>query len=398
MFSRTSNFLSNLILARYGGPAVLGIYSATLSSAIAVVSPVLWSLSTSATLEAGRTSDQNARRAIIAAHVGWALLIAVASSGVFLILQHGGHAGGLDAPPSAALATLAGLSVVICMLVTTVLQGALQGMGAHKPFAARLIAVSFVSVVLAFPAVIVLGISGALATLSVQYVLLAATLVRLGRPSFREREQVRRAFATAKEQLICCVPNILATLVAAGASWLTSIYFVGRSHGLAGVGVCAVGSSWLTITMMPATAWGSLSLRVLSDARASSPEDFRSAVRQILMKDMLVTLAVASVVFLCAAPLSRLYGMTHTPLPTILRVNLVTAVVMAATQTFERAMFCLEQQRVWMRAQVFGSLCMLAVARWLIPLRLEYVAVAMLCGFSGTAVACAVLARRGRWL
>lgn len=384
MFSRTSNFLSNLILARYGGPAVLGTYSVTLGTATTVTAPLLWALSTSATLGARGAPDDLARRAVIAAHVYWALLIACVSSVAFLLLHAGTDLGG-GGTPHATLAMLTGLLVVVSMLVTAVLQAALHGNGVYKPVAKRLVVVAAACVLVVIPAVLVLGLVGALLTLGFQYALLPIALVHLARPSTRERERVREAFRAATRQLIQGLPNLLATLIAAGSYWLTMIFLVHRSHGIAGVGVLAVGSSWLTLEMMAVTAWGGLSLRILSEAQASSPSAFRSAVGRVLRKDVSCTMAIAAVVFLCATPLSRLYGMADTPLPTILRINSVTALIMAGTQVFERSMFCLGQQRLWLRARAIGSLSMLALAHWLVPMRLEYAAVALFCGHCGTA-------------
>ena len=395
LFSRVSNFLSNLILARYGGPAVLGIYSVTLSTATTVASPLLWSLSTSATLETRSAPDEPARRAAIAAHVCWALLIACGSSVGFLILESGAGLDGEDAP-HAALRMLTGLVVVVGMLVTAVLQAALYGNGVYKPIARRLTAVSFVCVLVAMPAVLMLGLAGALLALGFQYLLFPVALAHLARPSMRERERVSEAFRAATRQMVRGLLNLLATFVAAGAYWLTMIFFVNRSHGIAGIGVLAVGTSWLTIEMMAVTAWGGLTLRVLSEAQATSPSAFRSASRRVLMKDVSSTMAIASVVFLCAAPLSSLYGMADTPLPTILRVNSVTALVMSGMQVFERSMFCLGQQKLWLHARVIGSLCMVALAQWLIPMRLEYAAVALFCGHCATATICVFYLSRDR--
>jgi len=395
MFSRISNFLCNVILARYGGPAVLGTYSATLGTATATVSPLVWSLSTSATLGTRGAPDEPTQRAVIAAHVYWALLIACGSSAGFLILQAGADVGGVGAP-HAALSMLIGLVVVVSMLVTAVLQAALHGLGVYKPVARRLIAVSVACVLVAIPAVLALGLAGALLTLGFQYALLPIALAYLARPSARERARVRAAFRAATRQLVQSLPNLAATLIAAAAYWLTMIFLFHRSHGVAGIGVQAVGTSWLTIEMMPVAAWGGLSLRVLSEARATSPAAFRSAIRRILWKDVTFTLAIASLVFLCAAPLSSLYGMADTPLPTILRINSVTALVMAATQAFERSMFCAGQQKPWLRARAIGSLCMLALAWWLVPMRLEHAAIALLCGYCTTAAICVFYLLRGR--
>jgi hypothetical protein len=291
---------------------------------------------------------------------------------------------------------LTGPLVVVSMLVTPVLQGGLYGNGVYKPVARQLVTVSFVCVLVTIPAVLMLGLTGALLALSFQYLLLPAALVRLARPSMRERERVSEAFRAATRQMVRSLPNLFATLVSTGAYWLTMIFLVNRSHGIAGIGVLAVGASWLTIEMMPVTAWGGLSLRVLSEAQATSPSAFRSAIRRVLLKDVSFTMVIASVIFLCAVPLSSLYGMADTPLPTILRVNSVTALVMSGTQLFERSMFCSGQQRMWLRARVTGSLGMLVLAGWLIPMRLEYAAVALFCGHCTTAALCVFYLSPGR--
>lgn len=389
VFSRIGFFFSNLILARYGGPAVFGTYSAILGTATSVVSPAQWALSTSATLETRSAPDDGARRAVIAAHVQWALRLAIVASAAFLILQFGTHL--LDTGGSHdVLATAAGLVTVLGMLVATVLQGAMYGMGVFKPVASRLIAVALISAAVAVPAVFELHLVGALAALIFQYALLPAALVHLAKPSARDRARVAEALAAARRQLIRSVPNILAILTSSAASWLTTIYLVERSQGAAGVGIFAVGLSWLTIQMLGVTAWGGLTMRILGEAHATSPQAFRSAIRRVLVKDMSFTLGIGGIIFLCAVPLARLYGMGNTCLPTILRVDVFTGVVMAATQVYERSMFCVGEQASWMRARVFGGLFMLGLARWLLPRGLEYGAIAMFFGFLATALMCEV--------
>jgi O-antigen/teichoic acid export membrane protein len=215
LFSRFSNFLSNLILARYGGPATLGAFSAIHGTATTAVSPLLWSLSSSATLEARSAPDESARRAAVAAHVYWALLIACGSCVGFLILESGAGLDG-EGASHAALRVLTGLVVVVSMLVTAVLQAALYGGGVYKPVARRLVAVSFICVLVVIPAVLVHGLAGALLALSFQSLLLPVALAHLARPSMRERERVREAFRAATRQLVRSLPNLLATLVAAG--------------------------------------------------------------------------------------------------------------------------------------------------------------------------------------
>jgi hypothetical protein len=287
-----------------------------------------------------------------------------------------------------------GLIIVSSMLVTTALQGSLHGAGAYKPVAVRLVAVSLLCVVVAVPAVMLLGLAGGLATLILQYSVLAGVLLRLARPTTTERRLVREAFAAAKVQLIRSTPNMLATLIATGASWLAAIFVVRRAHGIAGVGVFAVGASWLTIQLMPVTAWGGLSMRNLSAAHASSQHDFRAAFRRVLVKDVSFTLLMSALVFIFADRIATLYAMANTPLSAILRVGSASALVIATTQVLERSMFCLGEQRAWLRVRVLGNLCTLGLAQWLVPIKLEYGALAALSGHVCTALLGSLRLRR----
>jgi hypothetical protein len=330
------------------------------------------------------------------AHVYWSLLIAGICGIAFVVLQCGTDISG-DGSVHDALGTLTGLIVIVSMLVTAALQGALHGTGVYKPVAARMIGVALVSVMIAVPGVLLLSLAGALAALSIQYVLMSAALAHLAKPCARERDRVRRAFAAARGQLIRSVPNVVATFISSGASWLTTIFLVERSHGMAGVGVFSVGVSWLTIEMIAANAWAGLSLRTISEAQASSAHDFRLAIRRVLVKEMAFTSGVALIVCICAVPLSHLYGMANTPLPAILRLNSLTAIIMTATQAFERSMFCSGQQRSWMRARVIGGLLILGLSGWLLPRGLAYGALALFAGQAGTIIVCVVHLWRGRW-
>lgn len=391
-FSRISNFITNVMLARYGGAATIGTYSLTLNTAAAAMQPLAWSMQTSATLETRAAGNDHARRAVVIAHVYWALRLSIVCGLVYVVLVNGegDAADGL-------LATITGLIVVASMLVTTAVQGALHGAGQFKPVAVRLVAVSLACVVVVVPAVMVFGLIGGLATLIFQYLLLAAALLHLARPTATERGLVRKASAAVKLQLIRSTPNMLATLVATGASWLTTVFIVKQSHGMAGLGVFAVGKSWAVIQMMPVNACSGLSMRTLSAAGASSPHDFRAALRRVLMKDESLTLLMAVPVFIFADRIAALYAMANTPLPTILRVGSISALVLTTSMMFERAMFCLGQQRAWLRARLSGNLCMLGLAYWLVPMKLEYAPIAVLSGHTCTALLCVVQRRLSPW-
>jgi hypothetical protein len=112
-----------------------------------------------------------------------------------------------------------------------------------------------------------------------------------------------------------------------------------------------------------------------------------------MIRDVSFTFVAASLVFISADRIAGLYAMANTPLPTILRVGSLTALVLAATQVFERSMFCLGEQRAWLHARVFGNLCTLGLAYWLVPKRLEYGAIAVLTGHTATAVLCLIRRR-----
>jgi O-antigen/teichoic acid export membrane protein len=392
-FSRISNFVTNVLLARYGGAATVGTYSLTLNTAAAAMQPLAWSVQTSATLETRAADSDSARRAVVTAHVYWALLLSLVCGVVYLFLVNG---EGVD-PTDDLLATVTGLIVVTSMLVTTALQGALHGAARYKPVAVRLVAVSLICVAVGVPAVTLLGLTGALATLCVQYLLLAGALLRLARPTTTERRLVREAFAAAKLQLTRSAPNVLATLVATGASWLTTVFIVKQSHGMAGLGVFAVGRSWGVIQMMPVNACSGLSMRTLSAAGASSARDFRIALRRVLIKDESFTLLMAVPVFVFADRIAGLYAMADTPLPTILRVGSISVLLGTMSQVFERAMFCLGHQRAWLRARLSGNLCMLGLAYWLVPMKLEYAAVALLSCHICSVSLCMLALRRSTW-
>ena len=166
---------------------------------------------------------------------------------------------------------------------------------------------------------------------------------------------------------------------------------------MAGLGVFAVGRSWAVIQMMPVNACSGLSMRTLSGAAASSAHDFRAAVRRVLVKDGSLTLLMSAPVFIFADRIAALYAMADTPLPTILRVGSIAMLVGTATMVFERTMFCLGQQRGWLRARLSGNLCMLGLAYWLVPIKLECAAIALLGGHTCTALLCGVQLRRSPW-
>src|SRR6218665_2870913 len=74
LLMRGAGFLASFMVARWAGPAALGMYSATVNTAGAVVQPVLGAVTNGSTLSAGAAVHTLGLRRLLRAYLGWIAL------------------------------------------------------------------------------------------------------------------------------------------------------------------------------------------------------------------------------------------------------------------------------------------------------------------------------------
>lgn len=376
--NRLAGFITSFILARFAGTSVLGGYTAVANTASAVVSPVLFSITNGATVDVRRPDARPP--AVFLAHGLLAAAIALPCGIGFLVL-----AWRLDASEHlfAALAVTAGLVAVTSQLVTGAYQGVLYGAGEFRGAALAAMSVAVVGLAAAIPAVLAWGLRGALLVMIGTSLLLPIALSRFARGP-RGPGELAESFGHARSQLLRSLPSIGATSIAALASWLTSVYIVEDRFGSAGLGVIAIGTQWLTLSVLAVTSWGGVLVRALVVARDAGT--FGREIRAQVAKNVAITSLASLALLLGADLIATLYHATATPVASVLRVNAATAIVMSINNVAERALYCSNRQRGWLISSSLGAVVTVVMAALLVARGIVYVPVAMLCGYVTTAI------------
>lgn len=349
LLTRAAGFITSFALARFVGAEALGIYAATVNTASSVVSPFSGVMANNATVMASaavRSGDQ-AFALAARANMAVALALAAVSLCVFGLLASASLSAGIDR--AGYWVIVGGASVVIGQVSAAVLQGFHHGAG-------RFIAVSRAYAVVAVLAVLGLGpalwfggLQGALGLLvafSLGPVALMAHGVLFscgGRgaiPSETWREVFRR--------LRACIPSIGATAVNAAVNWLCAIFLVQQAHGLEGVAVVAVALQWTTLVLMPATSWGGVTLKSLSEAlHSGEPNALRTTMLDLMKKNVVATLMLGGGVAALASVLANAYGLVEAGLGGLLVFCALGASVASLNNVFERLLLCLDKQHYW---------------------------------------------------
>jgi O-antigen/teichoic acid export membrane protein len=171
-------------------------------------------------------------------------------------------------------------------------------------------------------------------------------------------ESFPAAWQQVKLQFFRSLPSVAAISVNNGVNWVCTIYLVQSVYGAAGVGVVAVAAQWLNLMLIPATSWGGVSLKALSDAIASGDEKTAwRASTGLMRKNLLVTLALAGLIAFASALIAQAYGLSDTDVALLICINAACALVASVNNIFERFLLALDRQSWWL----FFSLASVAI-------------------------------------
>ena len=132
-------------------------------------------------------------------------------------------------------------------------------------------------------------------------------------------------------------------------------------------------------------------MKTLTEARCTGA--VRQAVTALLLRHVVVTGVGTAAIVIGADLIAHAYGVSNTPLATLLRLNAFAALVMSCNNVFERLLFCAGAQMTWVRAAIAGNVAQLIVVVLFMHQGLAIVGFAVLCGSLLTLVLCLVLTR-----
>lgn len=387
--ARGVGFVTSFALARLAGAQWLGAYSAVLNTASAVTSPFAQVLANNATLAAAHA--HRVGPVSFRSHAKGHLLLGAGLSlpACFLLAWLLRSTRGEASSGVWEMMLVTGWCVAAGQVLAGVILGFYQGAG-HFLAAARVTAVVAACMgVVAIPAVWFGGVGGALLIASV-VALLPALLLGVGLFWFRDwkageaspptlQRGGRKPLHEALWRLWRALPSVGAMAINAAVNWACTIYLVRSGHGLAGVGVVAVAIQWSTLLLMPATSWGGLTLKALTDSvAAGSRVQVREVVRRQIVKNVMTTGVMALVLGLGSGLIARAYGLRETDLWLLLCVNAVAATVASANNVFERLLLCLDAQQRWLAQSVVAFGVQVAFTASLIHLGLVVVPLGVL--------------------
>ncbi|MBT9460169.1 MAG: hypothetical protein IV084_00730 [Rugosibacter sp.] len=376
--TRGAGFLTSLLIARLAGASALGTYSALVNTAASVATPFTQVLTNTATVlgsEGSRGEAEN-YRALAKASFFLALVLSFFSAVVLVLLYEFMLDG--DAPNSLLLVTT-GVFAVIGQVIGAVSLGFLYGAGEFMLASRISFLVAVVICLIAYPAIQNYGLHGALALLLpaslLPPVLMGARVLTRNRTANKVRKPRSEAGQDVRLRFARALPSVVAITINNGVNWFCTIYLAHSVFGVAGVGVVAVAAQWLNLMLIPATSWGGVSLKVLTDAIASGNEKtvWHASVG-LMRKNFLVTIALAGSIALASGLIARAYGLSDTDVALLICVNALCAIVAAINNVFERFLLALDRQGWWLffslisfSAQMAVTVLFIAKGLWIVP-------------------------------
>ena len=398
LLTRAAGFITSFALSRFIGAEALGIYTATVNTASLVVSPFSGVMANNATVMASAAIRSGDREYTLAgrANIVVALVLAVVSLCVFGQLALVSLSTAIN--QAGYWVIVGGASVVLGQICAAVLQGFYHGAGRFIAVSYAYAAVALIAVICLGPALWFGGLQGALVLL-VGFSLGPVALMAHGvlfSPKV-EGSISRKTWREVIQRLRESVPSIGATTINSAVYWLCAIFLVQRAHGLKGVAVVAVALQWTTLVLMPATSWGGVTLKKLSEALHDGD---RSTVWvtmiDLMKKNIFATVALGTGVAVLAEVLADAYNLADVGLAGLLAFCALGASVTSLNNVFERLLLCLHKQHYWFLFSSAGYLVQLLFTYTLIKQDILIFAVGALSASLTLNVLCWIGIRR--WL
>lgn len=352
--ARGTGFLMTFLISRFLGAHSLGEYSSLMSTVSSAIQPFAQATSNNSILLVHRVDDDAASvRSTTIAGLFVTITLSAISLLIFLVLR---RLAGTEEGPDSWLDDAAGATFVIGQLAGAVLLGAFYGTGKFVEAAKVSTVASLSTIVMAPLAIVAFGLPGA-------YVMVAfSALVSPCALAYRlfSGSRALKAFRTADfipvaRQFLTNLPSVARAGVATASFWLCTVFFVQQSFGVEGVGEVAVAVQWLTFILLATSSWHGLTLKALAEAASNRDIDILTAAMfSLLKRNLLITLVGALSVAAAADIIANAYGLGHTQLALLLRLNCCIALIAACNETFEQLMLCLNLQSWWFLSSLAG--------------------------------------------
>lgn len=383
---RGAGFVISFIIARVVGVQGLGVYSAVVNTASTVAIPFSRVAMNNSTLSASLAYDQGTQsfRGYAKSYMLLMLGLSIASTIGFYFLFSSSIPAANHADQSLLFLMVTSASVIIATLNGAVLQGFFNGAG-NFTVPAKWYAITSIGISLAaLPVVYWLRLDGAFYLLILNSLLplfvLNVKLLGLKSPA-EESHEHEKPRAHVVKQFITSSPTMLVATINAAVTWLCTIFLVQQNYGMIGVGLVAIATQWHTLVLMPATSWGNVSLKSLSDGMKSrNTKMINNIILTLIRKNLIVTLLFGVVISAASGLIAELYGVSGSLLVWLILLNALVALLMAVNNVQERLYLCLGKQPVWFWLSSIGFLVQGLITVGFIEKTLLAVPIGMLCG------------------
>ena len=263
-------------------------------------------------------------------------------AGLGLVLFGGWLAAHTLAAPQLAPMLRAGGALVVFSTLQGAYLGALTGFEAFKQVAWVSWASSLIGVPLAVAGAWWAGLGGAV------WALIAQTAVgcALGHWALNKemlKAGVKMSFALSLHEWAMLwrftLPVFLSTLLTSPASWFVRMMLVNQPGGYAEAALVSAANQWMNlVNFLPSTMGGVLVPIFANLYAAHRRADFMKLLRQNLVLNAGVALAVATPLMLCAPVILYLYGPGFREGTAIFIVTMICGMLVAVSNLFSRAM------------------------------------------------------------
>lgn len=383
---RGAGFGISFIIARLVGVQGLGVYSALVNTASTVAIPFSRVAMNNSIMSASLAYDHSTASFHRYAKSYMMLMLALSMLSLvgFYFLLSSSISAESRADKSTLFLMITGASVIIATLNGAVLQGFFNGAGNFAVPAKWYAIISASIALLAFPVIYFMQLEGAFYLLILNsllpLVVLNAKLLALESPvsTMCEHED---ANAHVIKQFITSSPTMVVATINAAVTWLCTIFLVQKYYGMAGVGLVAIATQWHTLVMMPASSWGNVSIKTLSDSlKENNSHLISNTILMLVKKNIVATVLLGILISLASGLIAFVYGVSGSQLVGMICINAIVAVIMSVNNVQERLYLCLNHQPVWFLLSSTSFIVQGLVTFSLMQISILAVSIGMLCG------------------
>ena len=357
LLARALGFVASLLVSRSLGVASLGVYSGVLITTASPTTPMSAVLANNATMLAVRHRADASMWQLLVSHAGLLLgSLLAAALGCGLMLASGNL---LSSPLlDVRVLWLVAAGLVLGQLLSQVAMGVCHGADLSRQAAWVSGGITLTALLLVYPVLHYFGLAGVMVQAMLVAVLPAlamAFLLRRGTQAAHASRVPRAALSQQVKALFWqAAPNMGATVVNNATNWVSCIYLAERFHGHEGLGLVAISLQWSALMLLPVTSWSGRVMRALTLAHEQGPAALQHEMARQIRRCVGVTLLAVLPVLVLGHVIAMLYKADAALLWPMLAINGLSALLAAVNVVYERAYFCLGEQRPWLRVSVLA--------------------------------------------